>query len=184
MNYVIVQTATEAHRERSIQFTQLPFVSLGRNSFSVYCQVSSRSAAIAFYDAQMFPWGFSRKCWNASCTRRSYETRHYWACSTIELGMRLENWIGNEAGKLVWEWGWKTGLGMRMENWSSLSSTLPRSGNTTCHAHFCHAHFCHTLCRYFWFQLWVVFMKCWLWVWVTSTWHPRYEWYSRHVQSC
>ena len=22
--------------------------------------------------------------------------------------MRLENWIGNEDGKLDWEWGWKT----------------------------------------------------------------------------
>ena len=34
--------------------------------------------------------------------------------------MRLENWIGNEDGKLGWKWGWKTGLGMR-KLWSTCS---------------------------------------------------------------
>ena len=85
------------------------------------------------------------------------------------LGMRMKNWVGNE----------KT-----VKYMFSLSSTLPMSGSTTLDTHFCHAHFCHTLCRYFWFRWSVVFMKCWLWVWVTSMWPPRYERYSWHVQSC
>ena len=54
--------------------------------------------------------------------------------------MRLENWIGNEDGKLGWEWGWKT-----VKYMFSLSSTLPMPGSTTLDTHFCHAHFCHPL---------------------------------------
>ena len=44
---VIIPTAIEAHSERSTRFTQTAFVCLGRNSLSGYCQVSSRSTAIA-----------------------------------------------------------------------------------------------------------------------------------------
>ena len=44
MNDVIIQAA---HSERWNRFTQTAFICLGRNSLSRYCQVSSRSTAIA-----------------------------------------------------------------------------------------------------------------------------------------
>ena len=47
VNDVIIQTAIEAHSERWTWFTQTAFVCLGQNSLSGYCQVSSRSPAIA-----------------------------------------------------------------------------------------------------------------------------------------
>ena len=44
---VIILTAIEAHSERSTRFTQAGFVCLGQYSLSEYCQVRSRSTAIA-----------------------------------------------------------------------------------------------------------------------------------------
>ena len=44
---VIIPTAIAAHSERSTRFTQTAFVYLGRNSLRGYCQVRSRSTAIA-----------------------------------------------------------------------------------------------------------------------------------------
>ena len=57
--YVIILTAIEAHSERSTRFTQTAFVGLGRNSLSGYCQVSSRSTAIALpytWNICVFHW--------------------------------------------------------------------------------------------------------------------------------
>ena len=61
---VIILTAIEAHSERSTRFTQAAFVCLGRNSLSGYCQVRSRSTAIALPYARsiwVFPWESPRK---------------------------------------------------------------------------------------------------------------------------
>ena len=84
--------------------------------------------------------------------------------------MRMENWVRNEDGKL-----WST--------CSVCQAPYQCLGVPLLTLIFAMPTFV-TLCRYFWFRWSVVFMKCWLWVWVTSMWPPRYEWYSWHVQSC
>ena len=53
---------------------QLSFV-WKKTCLSGYCQVSSRSTAMAFYDAQSFPRGFPRKHSNTSRIRKSYSGR-------------------------------------------------------------------------------------------------------------
>ena len=74
----------EGHSERWNRFTQTALVRLEQNSLSGYCQVSSRSTAMAFYDAQNFPRGFPRKHSNASRIRKSYsdQSRAHLAAST------------------------------------------------------------------------------------------------------
>ena len=61
VNDVIILTDIDPQSERSTQFTQTAFISLGQNSLSGYCQVSSRLTALVLYDAQNFPRGFPRK---------------------------------------------------------------------------------------------------------------------------
>ena len=50
MNDVIIQAVIKAHCERSNWFLPTALVCLEQNSLSWYCQVSSRSTTMAFYD--------------------------------------------------------------------------------------------------------------------------------------
>ena len=62
-----LQTATEAHNEIHKQ-------PLEQNSLSEYCQVSSRSPTMAFYDTQNFSQEFPRKHSYASHIGKSYSS--------------------------------------------------------------------------------------------------------------
>ena len=66
MNDVIVHGAIEAHSECEIDFNNGALTYLEQNSLSGYCQVSSRSPAMAFYDTHSSLRGFQRNCSNAS----------------------------------------------------------------------------------------------------------------------
>ena len=64
---MIIPTAIEAHSERWNQFTWVAVVCLGWNSLSGYCQVTSTSTTMVFYDMRsmwVFPWNISKE--NAS----------------------------------------------------------------------------------------------------------------------
>ena len=93
MNDVIIRAAIEAHSKRWNRFTQTALVCLEQNSLSGYHQVSSRSTAMAFYDAQSFLRGFPRKHSNASSVRKSYSS---W--SRAHLAVSTE-WVLSETNK-------------------------------------------------------------------------------------
>ena len=75
MNDIIIQAPIEAHSKRWNRFTQTALVCLEQNSLSGYREVSSRSTAMAFYDARGFLLGFPRKHSNTSHIRKSYSGR-------------------------------------------------------------------------------------------------------------
>ena len=67
-----------------IDFHNGTLACLERNSLSRYCQVSSRSPAMAFYDTHSSLRGFHRNCSNASLITKDYsrQSRAHLAVST------------------------------------------------------------------------------------------------------